>query len=96
MLIIPYKDNRGRIQACQLRLHKGDISEGEKRYRWLASPLERRGCSSGTPIHFTFKTSTLAKGKSIVITEGLCLKNRLSVCFMRQTLFLAQKSIPGN
>src|SRR5713226_10202065 len=59
MLVIPYKDNRGRIKACQLRLHKGDISEGEKRYRWLASPLERRGISSGTPIHFTFKPSTL-------------------------------------
>jgi hypothetical protein len=27
MPMIPYKDNRGRIQACQIRLHKGDISE---------------------------------------------------------------------
>ena len=70
MLVIPYSDNRGRIQACQLRLHKGDISEGEKRYRWLASPLERSGCSSGTPIHFTFKPSTHPKGKTVVITEG--------------------------
>ena len=70
MLVIPYKDDRGRIKACQLRLHKGDIPEGEKRYRWLASPLERRGCSSGTPIHFTFKPSTLHKGKTVVITEG--------------------------
>ena len=70
MLVIPYKDDHGRIQACQLRLHKGDIPEGEKRYRWLASPLERRGCSSGTPIHFTFKPSTLPRGKTIVITEG--------------------------
>ncbi len=70
LLVIPYKDNRGRIQACQLRLHKDDISEGEKRYRWLASPLERRGCSSGTPIHFTFRPSTLSPGKTVVITEG--------------------------
>jgi hypothetical protein len=70
MLVIPYNDNRGRIQACQLRLHKGDISEGEKRYRWLASPLERRGCSSGTPIHFTFSPSALSNGKTVVITEG--------------------------
>src|SRR5712691_1281279 len=70
MLVIPYRDDRGRIQACQLRLHKGDIAEGQKRYRWLASPLERRGCSSGTPIHFTFKPSTLPRGKTVVITEG--------------------------
>jgi hypothetical protein len=70
MLVIPYKDDRGHIQACQLRLHKGDIPEGEKRYRWLASPLERHGCSSGTPIHFTFKPSTLSHGKTVVITEG--------------------------
>lgn len=70
MLVIPYKDNRGRIQACQIRLHKEDMSEGEKRYRWLASPLERRGCSSGTPIHFTFSVSTLFPGKTVLITEG--------------------------
>jgi hypothetical protein len=70
MLVIPYRDDRGRIQACQLRLHQGDIPEGEKRYRWLASPLERRGCSSGTPIHFTFSPSTRSNGKTVVITEG--------------------------
>src|SRR5260370_674383 len=70
MLVIPYKDKRSRIQACQLRLHKDDISEGEKRYRWLASPLERRGCSSGTPIHFTFRPSALSHGKTVLITEG--------------------------
>ena len=70
MLVIPYKDKCSRIQACQLRLHKDDISEGEKRYRWLASPLERRGCSSGTPIHFTFSPSALSNGKTVVITEG--------------------------
>ena len=70
MLVIPYKDEHGHIQACQLRLHRGDTSEGEKRYRWLASPLERRGCSSGTPIHFTFSPSALSNGKTVVITEG--------------------------
>ena len=70
MLVIPYKDNRRRFQACQIRLHKGDILEGEKRYRWLASPLERRGISSGTPIHFTFSPSVLSNGKTVVITEG--------------------------
>jgi hypothetical protein len=70
MLLIPYKDSHGRIQACQLRLHPSDIPEGQKRYRWLASPNEPRGCSSGTPIHFTFKADTIPAGAKIVITEG--------------------------
>ena len=70
MLVIPYRDAEGRIQACQMRMHKEDIPEGEKRYRWLASPNERYGCSSGTPIHFTFRPKDLAPGSKVVITEG--------------------------
>jgi hypothetical protein len=70
MLIIPYKDQVGRIQACQLRLHKDDLSpDSPKKYRWLSSPNEPRGCSSGTPIHFSFNPST-APGADVVITEG--------------------------
>ncbi len=70
MLVIPYRDAEGRIQACQIRMHKEDIPEGEKRYRWLSSPNERYGCSSGTPIHFTFRPKDLAPGSKVVITEG--------------------------
>ena len=70
MLVIPYRDAEERIQACQLRMHKEDIPEGEKRYRWLSSPNERYGCSSGTPIHFTFRPKDLAPGSKVVITEG--------------------------
>ena len=74
MLVIPYKDEHGRIQGCQLRLHKGDIPEGEKRYRWLSSPFEPKGCSSSTPIHFTFRPAALVPNQearpTIVITEG--------------------------
>ncbi len=91
MLVIPYKDDHGRIQACQLRLHGGDISEGEKRYRWLASPLERRGCSSGTPIHFTFRPSTLY-GKSVVITEG-ALKAETLVSLRPQVWAIAASGV---
>jgi hypothetical protein len=69
-LIVPYKDQVGRIQACQLRLHKDDLSpDNPKKYRWLSSPNEPRGCSSGTPIHFSFNPST-ATGADIVMTEG--------------------------
>jgi hypothetical protein len=70
LLVIPYRDDHGRIQACQLRLHTNDVPAGEKKYRWLACPFEFRGASSGTPIHFTFKSATLALGQTIVITEG--------------------------
>ncbi len=92
MLVIPYKDNRGRVQACQLRLHKGDIPEGEKRYRWLASPLERRGCSSGTPIHFTFRLSTLSHAKTVVITEG-ALKAETLVSLRPQVCAIATSGV---
>lgn len=92
MLVIPYKDDHGRIQAGQLRLHRGDISEGEKRYRWLASPLERCGCSSRTPIHFTFIPSTLPKGKTVVVTEG-ALKAETLVSLRPQVCAIATSGV---
>ena len=70
LLVIPYRDGQGRIQACQLRLHQNDRRSGEKKYRWLSSPLERNGTSSGTPIHFTFPTGSLPPGQTVIITEG--------------------------
>jgi len=70
LLVVPYHDDQGRIQACQMRLHKADVPEGERRYRWLSSPYENKGCSSGTPIHFTFDPRTLPAGSTVVITEG--------------------------
>ena len=70
ILVIPYKNAHGLIQACQIRLHQDDIPEGEKKYRWLASPSDRRGTSSGTPIHFTFSPTSLPAGETVVITEG--------------------------
>jgi hypothetical protein len=92
MLVIPYKEDHGWIQACQLRLHRGDISEGEKRYRWLASPLERRGCSSGTPIHFTFRPSILSHGKTVLITEG-ALKAETLVSLRPQVRAIATSGV---
>ena len=70
LLVIPYRDDQGRIQACQVRLHRNDISPSEKKYRWLACPFESRGTSSGTPIHFTFKPATVPPGQTVIITEG--------------------------
>lgn len=70
ILVIPYKNPDGLIQACQIRLHQLDIPAGEKRYRWLASRWDRRGTTSGTPIHFTFSPRILTPGETVVITEG--------------------------
>jgi hypothetical protein len=70
LLVIPYRDELGRIQACQLQLQPDDIATSKKKYRWLASPFESCGVSSGTPIHFTFKPATLPPGQTVVITEG--------------------------
>jgi hypothetical protein len=70
LLVVPYHDAQGRIQACQMRLHKSDVPEGQRRYRWLSSPYETNGCSSGTPIHFTFDPQTLPAGSWVSITEG--------------------------
>ena len=70
ILVIPYKNARGLIQACQIRLHQHDIPAGEKKYRWLASRFDPRGTSSGTPIHFTFSPTGLPASETVVITEG--------------------------
>jgi hypothetical protein len=70
LLVIPYRDDQGQIQACQLRLHQNDLRTGEKKYRWLACPFPFRGASSGTPIHFTFRPADLPSGKTVIITEG--------------------------
>lgn len=70
ILVIPYRDAKGMIQACQMRLHQNDLAPDEKRYRWLASPSERRGTGSGTPIHFTFAPQKLPAAGTVVITEG--------------------------
>lgn len=70
LLVVPYRDAQGRIQACQLRLHRNDFRPGEKKYRWLACPFPFRGASSGTPIHFTFKSTDLPPVKTVIITEG--------------------------
>ncbi|MCP9495676.1 MAG: DUF3854 domain-containing protein [Pyrinomonadaceae bacterium MAG19_C2-C3] len=70
-LVIPYRDETGRIQACQLR-HERD---GESTYLWLSTAEDRltkepHGTSSGSPIHWTFCRSEKNEGDAIFITEG--------------------------
>jgi hypothetical protein len=88
LLIIPYHDDQGRSQACQLRLHQYDLRTGEKKYRWLACPFPFRGASSGTPIHFTFKPADLPPVKTVIITEG-ALKADVLVSLKPKTRVIA-------
>jgi hypothetical protein len=92
MLVIPYKDADGLIQACQIRLHANDLSADEKRYRWLSSPLERRGTSSGTPIHLTFATQEVVAGETVIITEG-ALKADILVRFRSKARVIATSGV---
>ena len=69
MLLIPYRDLAGRIQACQFRRSAG-LAGGQKRYSWLSTPAKRKGVSSGTPVHFTFREGECPAGGTVLITEG--------------------------
>ena len=53
ILLIPYRNAKGMIQACQMRLHQNDLAPDEKRYRWLASPSEqtRHRIRYADPLH---------------------------------------------
>jgi hypothetical protein len=92
ILVIPYKDAEGLIQACQIRLHAEDIPPDGKKYRWLASPQERHGTSSGTPIHFTFRPRDLPAGRKIIYTEG-ALKAETLVRFEKKAHVIATTGV---
>ncbi|MCU1267567.1 MAG: hypothetical protein JWM21_3885 [Acidobacteria bacterium] len=92
LLVIPYRDDQSRIQACQLRLHQNDLRTGEKKYRWLACPFPFRGASSGTPIHFTFKPADLLSGKTVIITEG-ALKAEVLICLRPKARVIATSGV---
>jgi hypothetical protein len=92
ILVIPYRNADGLIQACQIRLHQDDLAPDEKRYRWLASPSERGGTGSGTPIHFTFAPRTLPAGATVVITEG-ALKADTVVSFRPEANVIATSGV---
>jgi len=67
-LLIPVRDDQGRIQACQMRF-PGTKKKG-LRYCWLSSAGIPHGTGSGSPLHFTFRLSDFAEDEPIVIVEG--------------------------
>jgi len=92
ILVIPYHDAEGFIQACQIRLHGDDIPEDGKRYRWLASSQDRYGTSSGTPIHFTFRPKYFPAGGTVLFTEG-ALKAEVFVRFKPKARVIATTGV---
>ena len=65
-LVIPVRDELGRIQACQLRNGR---SRGA-RYCWLSSAKWPNGVGSGSPLHFNFALNALPQSEPIWIVEG--------------------------
>lgn len=68
MLLIPYRDENGLIQACQIRL-MGDLKGHLSRYLWLSTPRKNNGLSCGSPLHFVCRFSE-DSDRTILVTEG--------------------------
>ena len=70
LLLIPFYDPNGLIQACQIRILRQSPNPSGK-YLWLSSARQRDGCGPGTPLHHEgaigFKGKTIEK---VLVTEG--------------------------
>ncbi|MBK7934512.1 MAG: hypothetical protein IPK01_13730 [Acidobacteria bacterium] len=71
LILIPFLDSTGMIQACQLKAI-GKARNTSGKYQWLSSIGKREGCSSGTPLHHEGSISFRGKAtKTVLVTEGL-------------------------
>ncbi|MCG3143139.1 MAG: hypothetical protein HONDAALG_00460 [Gammaproteobacteria bacterium] len=75
-LLIPVRDEAGRIQACQMRLPLA--AKNGVRYLWLSSSDLPHGCGSGSPLHYKFHFADLPRDAQIVIVEGVLKADVLS------------------
>lgn len=67
LLVIPYRNEDGLIQACQIRFMTDSVLGA--RYIWLSMPEKSDGLSSGSPLHFAGFGQTFSE-KAVLITEG--------------------------
>ncbi|MCB1024678.1 MAG: hypothetical protein KDB79_09825, partial [Acidobacteria bacterium] len=67
MMLIPFHNSDGFVQACQIRFMCRTIKG--VRYVWLSTPKKLGGLSSGTPLHFACHDA-VSSDKPILITEG--------------------------
>ncbi|MCP9495437.1 MAG: DUF3854 domain-containing protein [Pyrinomonadaceae bacterium MAG19_C2-C3] len=73
VLTVPYRDERGNIQACQLRFPF--VGKTKSSYVWLSTAEDKldkepRGTSSGSPLHFALRAGSYINDLPILITEG--------------------------
>ncbi|MBA3633886.1 MAG: DUF3854 domain-containing protein [Acidobacteria bacterium] len=92
LLIIPYRNPAGKIQACQIRF-SGKLKPNKKRYLWLSLP-KMNSSGSGTPLHFAnWKTFGRTKlNQPILITEG-ALKADVASYFLPRYFTLASGGV---
>lgn len=92
MLLIPYRNPFGKIQACQIRFFGAD-NHNQNRYLWLSLP-SLGSAGSGTPLHFANR-SVFGKNDmnfSVIVTEG-ALKADTIVNFFPQHLIIANSGV---
>jgi hypothetical protein len=90
MLVIPYCDEDGLIQACQIRFF-GNINNRSPRYVWLSTPEKSSGVGSGSPLHFVSYSNAISQ-KPLIITEG-ALKAATTHFFKPQYNVLANAGV---
>ena len=71
LLLIPYRNPAGKIQACQIRFSSA-LKANKKRYLWLSLP-KLNSAGSGTPLHYAgwknFGRKSFS-GFPVLVTEG--------------------------
>lgn len=89
LLLIPFYDPNGFIQACQIRIMRQSPNTSGK-YLWLSSIRQRDGCGPGTPLHH--EGAVGYKGKTIgtvLVTEGALKAATVQI-------FLTDRYVVGN
>jgi hypothetical protein len=92
-LLIPARDEQGRIQACQMRLTY--VSKKGMRYLWLSSSDLPYGTGSGGPLHYKFRLADLPHDAKIMIIEGL-LKADVFVALRPSNYVVGTPSVTTN
>lgn len=92
MLLIPFYDPNGLIQACQIRVLRQSPNTSGK-YLWLSSIRQRDGCGPGTPLHHEgaigFKGKTIG---TVLATEG-ALKAATVQCFLKDRYVVGNSGV---
>lgn len=70
LLLIPFLDSKGSIQACQMK-SLDNIPNRSGKYLWLSSVRQPYGCGPGTPLHHEGAIGFQGKNpKTVLVTEG--------------------------